>query len=251
MTGNNEFQIESSLPWIPNDKMTIWAMNNSVEIKELRRKMLQLMVDYRYSYNFTWYGRPIIQIPDDIVAIQEIVLGTKPDLIIETGVAHGGSIILYASLMQLLGRGEVVGVDIEIRPANRKAIEEHPLHNRIKLIEGSSVDERTLEEVRDIAEGKQKIMVILDSMHTHEHVFKELELYSPFVREGSYIIVYDTVIEDLGLVTKNRPWGKGDNPKTAVWDFLKKNDRFKVDHEVEDKLIFTTAPDGYLRCIRD
>lgn len=240
------------LPPIANDHATIDAMNSDTELSELRRKMFQKLVQHRYSYNFTWYGRPIIQLPDDILAVQEIVLATKPDLIIETGVAHGGSLVFLASLLQLLGQGNVVGVDIEIRPHNRQAIQAHPLVHRIKLIEGSSTDTAVVTQVGQIARQCKRVMVMLDSDHTHEHVLNELIHYSTLVTKGCYLIVFDTAIAALPAGRyPNRPWGPDNNPKTAVHAFMDKNNRFEIDHDVEAKLLFTVCPDGFLRCVRD
>jgi cephalosporin hydroxylase len=211
------------------------------------------MCRYKYSYNFSWLGRPIIQFPQDIAAIQEIVWQVKPDLIVETGIAHGGSLVLWASLLELIGAGGLVlGIDIEIRPHNRSAIEKHPLAQRIRMIEGSSIDPAVLEQVRQVAAGHERVMVVLDSNHTHAHVREELKLYAPLVRRGSYLIVLDTVVEDMPAdFFLDRPWGPGNNPKTAVWEFLKQNDRFEIDRELEGKLLITVAPDGYLRCVKD
>ncbi len=206
----------------------------------------------KYSYNFTWLGRPIIQYPQDIIAMQEIIWQVKPNLIIETGIAHGGGLIFYASMLELLGGdGQVLGIDIDIREHNRVEIERHPMFKRITMIEGSSIDEDVVQKVRDFAKDKKRVLVALDSMHTHEHVLKELELYSPLVTKGSYLVVFDTIIEDMpdGFFP-DRPWGKGNNPKTAVWEFMKNNDRFEIDKEIENKLLITVAPDGYLRCIK-
>ncbi len=208
---------------------------------------------YRYSYNFSWLGRPIIQLPQDIVAMQEIIWKVRPQLIIEAGIAHGGSLILYASILELIGEGGMVlGVDIEIRPHNRAAIESHPLSKRIQMIEGSSLSESVVAQVRQVARGKSPVMVVLDSNHTHDHVLQELRLYSPLVTVGSYLVVFDTLIEDMPAdLFADRPWGKGNNPKTAVWEFLKTTDRFVVDREIEDKLLITVAPDGYLKCVKE
>ena len=208
--------------------------------------------DSKYSYNFTWLGRPIIQLPQDIIAIQEIIWDIKPDLIIETGIAHGGSLIFSASILELLGHGEVLGIDIDIRQHNREAIEKHPLSKRIKMIEGSSIDERVVSQVKNYADSKNKVLVILDSNHAHDHVLAELRAYTPFVSMGSYCIVLDTLIEDIPDKSPiDRPWGLGNNPKTAVWEFLKKNNRFEIDKRIENKLLITVAPDGYLKCIKD
>ena len=206
----------------------------------------------KYSYNFTWLGRPIIQYPQDMIALQEIIWHVKPDLIIETGIAHGGSLILSASILELIGgNGQVLGIDIDIREHNRVEIEKHPMFKQITMIEGSSVDEKVAKQVYDFAKDKKQILVVLDSMHTHDHVLKELELYSSLVTKGSYMVVFDTIIEDMpDDFYSDRPWGKGNNPKTAVCEFLKTNDRFVVDKEIENKLLITVAPDGYLKCVR-
>ena len=207
----------------------------------------------KYSYNFSWMGRPIIQFPQDIIAMQEIIWQVKPDLIIETGIAHGGSLIFYASMLELLGgNGQVLGIDIDIREHNRVEIEKHPMFKRITMIEGSSVDEKIAEQVHTFAKDKKRIMVFLDSMHTHDHALKEMELYSPLVTKESYLVVFDTIIEDMPEdFFPDRPWGKGNNPKTAVWEFLKTNDRFEIDKEMENKLLITVAPDGYLKCVKE
>lgn len=223
---------------------------------DLRRASKDWIVDasaHKYSYNFQWLGRPIIQLPQDIVAMQEIVWQVKPELIIETGIAHGGSLVFYASLLELIGEnGQVLGIDIDIREHNRRAIEEHPMFKRISMIEGSSADERVVEQVREFARDKAPVLVALDSNHAHEHVLKELEFYSPLVTKGSYLVVLDTIVEDMPEdFFPDRPWGKGNNPKTAVRKFLKTNDRFVIDKEIESKLLITDAPDGYLRCVKD
>jgi cephalosporin hydroxylase len=204
----------------------------------------------QYSYNFSWMGRPIIQYPQDMIAMQEIIWELKPDLIIETGIAHGGSLIYYASLLELIGKGEVLGVDIDIREHNRKEIESHPMFKRIKMIEGSSVEEDTVRKVAEYASGKKTILVSLDSNHTHEHVLRELELYAPFVTTGSYIVVFDTIVEDLpDDYLPGRAWSVGDNPKTAVHSFLNGHKDFAIDHAIDNKLLISVAPHGYLKKI--
>lgn len=241
------------LPKNANTPEMIAAMARDPELAELRRRLHHRLAEHRYTYNFTWFGRPIIQLPEDIVALQELILTLRPDLVVETGVAHGGSLLLCASMLELLG-GErlAVGVDIEIRPHNRTALAAHPLAHRYRLIEGSSVDPRVLAEVRALAQSRPNAMVLLDSNHTHEHVLQELELYSPLVRRGGYIVVYDTSIEAMPEGWQSqRGWSKTANPKTAVREFLRLNDRFVVDSEVEDKLLQTTAQEGYLRCVKD
>lgn len=207
-------------------------------------------IDARYSYNFCWMGRPIIQYPQDMIAMQEILWRVRPDLIVETGVAHGGSLVYYASLCELMGHGEVLGIDIDIRAHNREAIESHPMFKRISLLQGSSTDPAIVQQVSARAAGK-RVLVVLDSNHTHDHVLAELEAYAPLVSPGSYCVVFDTVVEDLpaGLYP-DRPWDVGNNPKTAVREFLKRDDRFEVDRDIEAKIQITVAPDGYLRRVR-
>ena len=221
-------------------------------LQKVARDLFLRSCDYKYSYNFRWMGRPIIQYPQDMIAMQEIIWDVKPDLIIETGIAHGGSLVYYASLLELLG-GErlVVGIDIDIRPHNRQAIEAHPMFKRIRMVEGSSVDQEVVSRVRELARGARTVLVTLDSNHTHEHVLDELKLYSPLVTAGSYLTVFDTVVEDMPKsMFPDRPWGPGNNPKTAVHEFLKTTDRFEIDRAIESKLLLTVAPDGYLRCLK-
>ena len=206
----------------------------------------------RYSYHFTWMGRPVIQFPQDMIAGQEIVWSVKPDLIVETGIGRGGSLIYYASLLQLLGgNGRVLGIDIDIREHNRVEIEKHPMFERIDMIQGSSTDPRIAAQARAAAETVGAVLVVLDSNHTHEHVFEELKLYAPLVTKGSYLIVYDTIIEDLPEdYFPDRPWGPGNNPRTAVNAYLKTTDRFEVDHLIDAKLQITVGRGGYLKCVK-
>ena len=207
----------------------------------------------KYSYNFSWMGRPIIALPQDMIAMQELIWEIQPDLIIETGVAHGGSIVYYASLLELIGgNGLVLGIDIDIRKHNRDLIEAHPMMKRIRLLEGSSVSREIIEQVKVIAADRKVIMVCLDSNHTHDHVLEELKLYAPLTSVGSYCVVFDTVVEDMpanwdwGV----RPWGVGNNPKTAVFEFLKSNDDFVVDKTIDSKILISVAPDGFLKRIK-
>jgi len=214
--------------------------------------------EYGYTYNFAWLGVPIIQLPQDTVAMQEIVWRVKPDLIIETGIAYGGSIVMSASMLALLdycegaqARRKVIGIDIDIRAHNRAAIERHPLAKHIEMIQGSSVDAAIVDAVRARAKAARTVLVCLDSNHTHEHVLAELEAYAPLVTPGSYCVVFDTLIEDRPKgFFPNRPWDKGNNPKTAVWEYLKKHPEFEIDREIENKTLITTAPDGYLKRVR-
>ncbi|MBX3256846.1 MAG: cephalosporin hydroxylase family protein [Chitinophagaceae bacterium] len=220
-------------------------------LKALANDFFLESVKTGYSYNFSWMGRPIIQYPQDMIAMQEIIWKIQPDLIIETGIAHGGSLIFYASLLELIGNGEILGIDIDIRTHNKKEIEDHPMFKRIKMLEGSSISTEIIDKVKMHAEGKKNIMVVLDSNHTHDHVLRELELYSPFVTKDSYAVVFDTVVEDMPADYDwgSRLWGKGNSPKTAVKAFLKKNVDFKVDESIDAKLIISVAPGGYLKRI--
>ena len=207
---------------------------------------------HRYSYNFSWLGIPIIQYPQDIVALQEVIWSTRPDVIIETGIAHGGSLILSASLLEMIGgKGRVMGIDVDIREHNRRAIEAHPMAKRITMVQGSSTAPETVEQARKFAAGSGSVIVILDSNHTHEHVLEELRLYAPLVTAGSYLVVFDTVIENMPpSAFPDRPWGKGNNPMSAVAAFLGETDRFVVDDGIDAKTLISVAPGGYLRCVR-
>ncbi len=234
-------------------KENIKNLSENENLKIISTKWIEGVSRFNYSHNFDWLGRPIIQFPQDIIALQEIIWKVKPDLVIETGIARGGSIIFYASLLELIGKnGLVIGIDNDIREHNRVEIEKHSMYKRIKMIEGSSIDKKVVDKLYEYSKNKKNVLVILDSNHTHEHVLKELNLYSPLVTKGSYLTVLDTIIEDMPEnFFANRPWGKGNNPKTAVWEFLKSTNRFEIDKEIEDKLLITVAPDGYLKCIKD
>jgi cephalosporin hydroxylase len=240
------------------------AMRADTELSALSRAWMDRAAVHRYSYHFDWLGRPVIQHPQDIVAFQELVWRIRPDLIVETGVAHGGSLVMFASFLAMLDLTEaaesggvvdpsrptrrVLGVDIDIRAHNRAALEAHPLRAYIDLVQGSSVDDDVAARVRAAAAGRPRVMVVLDSNHTHEHVLRELELYAPLVTPGSYCVVCDTVIEDMPAdAFPDRPWGHGDNPKTAVWAYLRDHPEFSIDHSIDGKLGVTVAPDGFLR----
>lgn len=222
----------------------------------LKQKSLDWMLHadkYKYTYNFTWMGRPIIKYPQDIAVMQELIWDVRPDLIIETGIAHGGSIIFSSSMMELLGNGgKVIAVDIDIRKHNRDAIEKHPMMKNITMLEGSSVDEKIVQQIADYAKKFKKVMVVLDSNHSHEHVYRELEMYTPLVSMDSYILLPDTFVEFFpkGYVT-NRPWDVGNNPYTAMEAFLKTTDRFVKDEGITDKLLITEAfGGGYLKRVK-
>lgn len=231
-------------------KSNIDGQSRNEPLKKAAREFMIESIKTKYSYNFTWLGRPIIQYPQDMIAIQEVIYKLQPDLIIETGIAHGGSLIFHASICELIGKGEVLGIDIDIREHNAKEIKAHRMNKRITMIQGSSISEETIAEVKKHVEGKEKVMVILDSNHTHDHVLKELMLYAPFVTKGSNLLVFDTIVEDLPSdLYKDRPWTVGDNPKTAVWEFLKTTKEFEVETEIENKILVTVAPNGYLKRI--
>ena len=226
------------------------------ELKKLTDDWFVVANKAKYPYHFEWLGRPIIQYPQDIVAMQEIIFSLKPDLIIETGIAHGGSLIFSSSLLELNAMcggpkdAEVLAVDIDIRAHNRKAIEEHPLSKRITMIQGSSVAPEIIDQVREKAKGKKKVLVCLDSNHTHEHVLAELKAYAPLTSVGSYCVVFDTIVEDLPAdFFPDRPWGVGDNPKTAVFEYLKTHPEFQIDKSIDNKLLISVNPDGYLKRI--
>ncbi|WP_404359037.1 cephalosporin hydroxylase family protein [Methylotuvimicrobium sp. KM1] len=238
--------------------------------KSLQKDAMNLFTracKYRYSYNFSWMGRPIIQFPQDMVAMLELIWEVKPDLIIETGIAHGGSLVMNASYLAMLDyceaieKGElidptkpkrrVLGIDIDIREHNRVAIEAHPMSNRIDMIQGSAIAKDVIDQVHEYAKNYQRILVSLDSNHTHDHVLAELEAYAPLTSKGSYCVVFDTVIEDMpDAMFPDRPWGIGNNPKTAVWEYIKSHSEFETDKSIQDKLLITVAPDGYLKRIK-
>lgn len=231
-------------------RQNIAGLKENQALQALTRQWVHDIVPHRYTYNFSWMGRPIIQFPQDMVAMQEIIWNTKPDLVIEAGVAHGGSIIYYASLLEMVGHGQVIGIDIDIRAHNREAIESHPMAKRITLVEGSSIEQSTIDQVHALARGK-RALVVLDSNHTHDHVLAELRAYAPLVCEGGYCVVMDTVVDDLPKdFFANRPWGPGNNPKTAVQQYLRETDTFEIDQDTESKLLITVCPSGYLKRVR-
>lgn len=239
--------------FIAEVQQNIEGLRTDAAVKQAALDWVNAIAPHKYTYNFSWLGRPIIQFPQDLAALQEIIWDTKPDLIIETGIAHGGSLIFHASMLQLLGNdGRVLGVDIDIRDHNRAEIEAHPMFERIEMIQGSSIDGSTADQVRMIAGGAKRVMVVLDSNHTHAHVERELELYAPLVTKDCYLVVCDTLIEDMPAGSfPDRPWDKGNNPATAVREFLSATDRFEVDTTIDAKLQISVAPGGYLKCMAD
>jgi len=233
------------------------AQRRSLEVQATSARWLRQTHDLGYDYNFQWFGRPVLQLPQDLMALQEIVFEVQPDVILETGIAHGGSMAFFASMLHLLNRGGiVVGIDIEIRAHNRRALEAHPLAERMRLVEGPSTDAATLSQVADVLQDQQdrepRVMVVLDSDHTHAHVLRELELYAPLVSDGSYLVVCDTAIEDLGDdAFPDREWGPGNSPKSAIAEFLARGGTgLEVDTRIDHKLLLTNSPGGYLRCRR-
>jgi cephalosporin hydroxylase len=254
------------------------ANKQNTGLQTIAAAFMKATIFPQYSYNFTWLGRPIIQYPQDIVAMQELIWAIKPDLIIEVGIAHGGSLVNSASMLALLDMSEaiesgttidpgmshrkVLGIDIDIRPHNRTAIESHPMASRIQMIQGSSIDPQIIEQVKAVAIDYQRILVCLDSNHTHEHVLAELEAYAPLTSIDSYCVVFDTFIEDMPPeMFPDRPWELGNNPKTAVREYLHRlqdNGRtafdgkpltLEIDGNITNKLLITVAPDGYLKRI--
>ncbi|HEY2561739.1 MAG TPA: cephalosporin hydroxylase family protein [Caldimonas sp.] len=230
---------------------------NDAPLQDAAREFMRASIAPRYSYNFSWLGRPIIQYPQDIVAMQELIWSLQPELIVETGIAHGGSLIFSASMLELNAAcggpadARVVGIDIDIRAHNRRAIEAHPMFRRITMLEGSSVAAEIVAAVRAMASGKRSVLVCLDSNHTHAHVLAELEAYAPLTTVGSYCVVFDTIVEDLPKpLSGDRPWGPGDNPKTAVRKYLATHAEFEVDRAIDHKLLIGVAPEGYLRRVR-
>ena len=226
----------------------------NVELLKAARTFTEKSTEPKYSYNFSWMGRPIIQYPQDIIAMQELIWEIKPDLIIETGIAHGGSLIFSAAMLELNAvcggpvDAEVLGVDIDIRSHNKQAIEAHPMAKRISMIQGSSIAPDIISQVKAIAKNHKKILVCLDSNHTHEHVLAELNAYAKLTSVDSYCVVFDTLIEDMPAdAYPDRPWGPGNNPRTAVWEFLKSNRKFQIDKNIDCKLLISVAPDGYLK----
>lgn len=243
---------------------SILDLGGDLDLQALSRIWIRQISPLRYSHNFEWLGRPIIQVPPDTVILQELIWKIKPDLIIETGIAHGGSLVMSASMLALLdmceaiesgavldpkkSKRKVLGLDIDIRQHNREAIEAHPMSSRIQMIQGSSIAPKVIEQVKAVARNYQCVFICLDSNHTHDHVLAELEAYAPLTSIGSYCVVMDTAIEDMPkTMFPDRPWGPGDNPKTAVWEYLKTHSEFEIDKSIDHKLLISVAPDGYLK----
>lgn len=259
MNQNEKFQKET------HDNIV--SLGKDADLQALSRIWVREISRYKWAHNFSWFGRPAIQFPNDAWMMQELIWKIKPDLIIETGIAHGGSLIFSASMLAMLdmcealetgamldpkiSKRKVLGLDIDIRQHNRVAIEAHPMSSFIQMIQGSSIAPEVVELVKSVAKNYQRVLVCLDSNHTHDHVLAELEAYASLTSVGSYCVVFDTIIEDMPKeIFSDRPWGPGDNPKTAVWKYLKTHPNFEIDKQINDKLLITAAPDGYLRRIK-
>jgi cephalosporin hydroxylase len=247
-------------------KENIKRLGEDKDLQALSRIWVREISPHKWAYNFSWLGRPAIQFPNDAWAMQELIWKIKPDLIIETGIAHGGSLIFSASMLSLLdmcdaiesgavldpknSKRRVLGLDIDIRQHNREAIEAHPMSSRIQMIQGSSIAPEVIEQVKAVAKNYKRVLVCLDSNHTHDHVLAELEAYAPLTSVGSYCVVFDTIVEDMPkAMFPDRPWGPDDNPKTAVWEYLKNHSEFEIDKSIDHKLLISVAPDGYLKRI--
>jgi cephalosporin hydroxylase len=239
-------------------RRNVEGLGQDADLQALSRVWIRESSPHKYTYNFRWLGRPVIQFPQDLVAMQEVLWTVQPDLVIETGIAHGGSLIFSASMLELIAAcggpadARVLGIDIDIRTHNREAIEAHPLARRIDMIQGSSVAPDIVAQVQAAAAGRQRVLVCLDSNHTHDHVLAELRAYAPLVTVGSYCVVFDTMIEDMParMYTDDRPWRPGNSPKTAVHEFLAGGTGFEIDRAIEHKLLITVAPDGWLKRVR-
>ncbi|KAB7610070.1 cephalosporin hydroxylase [Amylibacter sp. SFDW26] len=240
---------------------------NEKEMRKAASDFMRASTQPKYCYNFSWQTRPIIQYPQDMVAVQEIIWDVKPDLIVEMGIAHGGSLIYNASILAMLDMCEaiedgrtidpaqskrrILGVDIDIREHNRIEIEKHPMSSRIDMIQGSSIAPEIIQQVKDYAADYERILVCLDSNHTHSHVLAELEAYAPLTSVGSYCVVFDSIVEDLPEdMYPDRPWGPGDNPKTALWDYVERHPEFEIDKQMFEKLLISVCPDGFLKRVK-
>jgi cephalosporin hydroxylase len=261
-------QIDDHLEFKADCAREIADQGGDRELADLSREWTSKAAQFKYSYHFEWLGRPIIQHPQDMVGVQQLLWKVRPDLIIETGIARGGSLVFYASILELISLcggncdAKILGIDIDIRAHNKTAILDHPMASRISMLEGSSTDPSIISLVREAAQRHETVLLCLDSNHTHDHVVQELEAYAPMVSANSYCIVFDTIVEDVPSTSlSDRPWGKGNNPKTAVQVFLEKladgdvrgadgkRLNFVIDKEIENQLLITVAPGGFLRRI--
>lgn len=227
------------------------SANKMYSNTKLQNKAIDVLISadkYRWIHQSKWFGEPLLNLPQDMFAIQDIIWRTRPKYIIEVGVAWGGSLLFESCLLEILGGGKVIGIDIFIPEDLRQRLKSHNrISERIELIEGASTDSITLSKVKKILEDSKEVLVILDSYHTHDHVLKELQEYSKFVGKGNYLVCGDTIVEKIPEQEhRPRPWGPGNNPATAVSEFLSQNDRFSVDWEIDKRLLFSCHPGGYL-----
>jgi cephalosporin hydroxylase len=233
-------------------RRTALEQNSDAKLLKTAREFIVDSDRHGYGYQWTWLGLPFIQMPQDMAVTQEIIWETKPDVIVETGIAWGGSVLFSASLLHLIGKGEVIAVDLNLYDHVREQIMSYPFSNRIHLYKGSSTDPAIVAEIKSHVKSGQKVMVMLDSNHSHQHVLDELRLYAPLITKGQYLVVSDTIVEDIPRQEhRPRPWGPGNNPKTALRQYMKETDRFELDQYINDKLLLTYTPDGYCRCIKD
>lgn len=245
---------DDRLEFEDNRRRQSMALGNDPAAFQKSLDLVTALDAYDYSYLWSWMGVPIIQMPADVMATQEVIWATKPDVIIETGVARGGSVLFMASILEMMGNGKVIGVDIDIRAHNRDSIERHPMSKRVVLIEGGSVDADTLDRVRaEIPEGA-RVMVVLDSDHSREHVLKECRAYGPMVTEGCFLVVADTLVghvtEENAPKKRSKIWFQGDEPLSALRDYMAECDRFEADAELNGKLVLSSSPGGYVRCVK-
>ena len=241
--------------YLENRKNKSFSLGLDKKIFQQSKDLIYDLDQYDYSYLWTWMGIPIIQLPADIMATQEVIWKTKPDIIIETGVARGGSVLFMASILEMMGNGQVIGVDIDIRKHNRESIESHPMSKRVTLIEGGSVDESILKQVRANIPDGARVMVVLDSDHSHDHVLEECRAYGPMVTKNCYMVVADTLVGHLdekdAPQNRSQVWFKGNDPLTALQDYMLESDRFEIDLEINGKLVLSSSPGGYAHCIKN
>ena len=241
--------------YLENRKNKSFSLGLDKKIFEQSKDLIYNLDQYDYSYLWTWMGIPIIQLPADIMATQEVIWKTKPDIIIETGVARGGSVLFMASILEMMGNGQVIGIDIDIRKHNRESIEAHPMSKRVTLVEGGSVDESILKQVRANIPDGARVMVVLDSDHSHDHVLEECRAYGPMVTKDCYMVVADTLVGHLdekdAPQNRSQVWFKGNDPLTALQDYMLESDRFEIDLEINGKLVLSSSPGGYAHCIKN
>ena len=247
--------IDDREQYLENRKNKSFSLGLDKKIFQQSKDLIYDLDQYDYSYLWTWMGIPIIQLPADIMTTQEVIWKTKPDIIIETGVARGGSVLFMASILEMMGNGQVIGVDIDIRKHNRESIESHPMSKRVTLIEGGSVDESILKQVRANIPDGARVMVVLDSDHSRDHVLEECRAYGPMVTKDCYMVVADTLVGHLdekeAPQNRSQVWYKGNDPLTALQEYMLESDRFEIDLEINGKLVLSSSPGGYAHCIKN